>query len=276
LTVPALVTSPASVTENFAGDFEIDRASPIPAYYQVQEWLTQRIESGELAGGFRLPSERELTERLGVSRMTLRQALDRLERECLLIRRQGAGTFVASPRLVGEIGQLRGITAELAEQGQSSRTRVLGLDRAVPPRRVREALGLGPRATAIRVRRVRFVDGHPLSLETSWLHPERCEAILSEDLTDRSLYEVLVQRCGLRLARGYERITATVLDAFESEQLDAKAGQPAFRVQRTTWDASGAPMEFVVTVLRADRFSFEAVLGDGAVERTPTLEQTGA
>src|SRR3954471_16166581 len=100
-----MIASLATVIENFAGHCEIDRASPVPAYYQVQEWLTQRIESGELGGGFRLPSERELTERLGISRMTLRQALDRLEREGLLIKRRGAGTFVASPRLVGEIGQ---------------------------------------------------------------------------------------------------------------------------------------------------------------------------
>ena len=256
----------------FVGDYELDHASPVPAYYQLEEWLAQRIESGELAPGTRVPSERVLTERLGISRMTVRQALERLQREGHLVRRQGTGTFVAGPLLVGEIGELRGISAELADQGRSSRTHVLAVEQTAAPQLVRKALELGPRARAIRVRRVRFVDEDPLSLETSWLHPRQCAAILDEDLSERSLTTVLVERCGCDLAHGRERISAIVLDEFEAEQLGTVTGAAAFRVQRTTWAASGIPIELAISILRGDRFGFEAILGrPGTIERTPTL-----
>lgn len=257
---------------DFVGDFEIDRSLPVPAYYQLEDWLTQRIDSGELVPGTQLPPERELTERLGISRMTLRQALDRLQRESRLVRRQGRGTFVGSLRVVNEIGQLQGISAELAAQGRSSQTRVLSVDRSSPTRLARQALGLTAGVTAIRVRRVRSVDDEPLSLETSWLHPQLCAAVLEEKLADSSLNRVLVEQCGLDLVRAHEQITATVLDSFESLQLEAETGLPAFRVQRTTWDATGAAVEFVISVIRADRFRFEASLGQpGAAERTAML-----
>src|SRR5438132_5361479 len=132
--------------DDFLGDFQLDRSSPVPAYYQLEEWLAQRIDSGELAAGTRLPSERELTQQLGISRMTLRQALDRLERDGLLVRRQGTGAFVGPPRLVGEIGELRGISEEVAAQSRTSNTRILGVDEAQPPRAVQDALGVAPLA----------------------------------------------------------------------------------------------------------------------------------
>ena len=258
--------------DDFLGDFRLDRSSPIPAYYQLEEWLAQRIDGGELAPGARLPSERELTQQLGISRMTLRQALDRLERDGRLVRRQGTGAFVGPRRLVGEIGELRGISEEIAAQIRTWQTLVLGVDEAQPPPAVRDALGISPLAPAIRVRRVRYVDGEPFSLETSWLHPDRCRAVLTTDLTDRSLTDVLEQACDLEPVRGHERITTTVLDAYESEQLGAAPGSAAFRVQRTTWEANDAPVELGISVLRGDRFSFEAVLGrPGVVERTPVV-----
>jgi GntR family transcriptional regulator len=258
--------------QDFVGDFEVDRTSPLPAYYQLQDWLTQRIDSGELAPGTRVPSERELTEPLGLSRMTVRHALDRLQRDGRLARRRGSGTFVAPALLVSEIGELRGISAELAAQGHSSQTRVLGVNKIRAPQLVCEALNIVPRAHAIRVQRVRLVDGEPLSFETSWLHPVHCAAILREDLSEGSLTRLIVERCGRRLERGHERITATVLDDFEAEQLGTFAGAAAFRVQRTTYEAPDVAVEIAISILRGDRFSFEAVLGRTLIaKRTPTL-----
>lgn len=259
---------------DFIGGYRIDRDSPVPAYYQLQDWLTQRIESGDLVPGTRLPTERDLTQFLGISRSTLRQALDRLARDGLLERRQGAGSFVASPRFVGEIGAVRGLSVELADQGSSSETAVLGVEWLVAPPNAREALEIPAAGGAIRVRRVRSVEGTPLSFETSWLHGGHCMPILSIDLTGRSLNQVLTEHCGLDLDRAVERITATVTDEFESEQLQVPLRTPAFRVQRTTWTTTGQAVEFVTSVVRGDRFSFEATLGrHGTSERTPTLAQ---
>lgn len=259
----------------FFGRFVIDRQTPVPAYYQLQDWLMQQIDSGGLPAGAPLPSERQFSEHLGISRMTVRQALDRLQRDGRLIRQRGTGTFVGRAHLVGDMSQLRGVSSELAGQGRSSRTRVLGIEMVMPPRPVALGLGLDPEVDAIRMRRVRSVDDEPLSFETSWLHPDRCRPVLGMDLIDRSLNEVLTEQCGLELAQGHERITATTLDPYEADQLAASPGTAAFRVQRTTWDSAGRPIEVVVSVIRGDRFSFEAVLGshDDAAARyhTPTL-----
>jgi GntR family transcriptional regulator len=264
-----------TTTTGFFGGFGIDRGSPVPAYYQLQDWLAQRIDGGELSAGDVLPSEREFSEQLGISRMTVRHALERLTRDGRLIRQRGTGTFVGTAPLVGDMSQLRGVSAELAEQGRSSRTRVLGAELLLPPRPVAVGLGLPPETEAIRLRRVRSVDHEPLSLETSWLHPELCTCVLDVDLTDRSLNQVLTDTCGLQLAQGSERITATTLDSFEADQLAASPGTAAFRVQRTTWTAAGEPVEVVVSVIRGDRFAFEATLGAPSETNgrfhTPTL-----
>jgi GntR family transcriptional regulator len=252
----------ASGLDQFLHGLLIDRDSDVPAYYQLEEWLQRRIESGDLLPGTAVPSERELAKRLAMSRMTVRQAMTGLQRDGYLVRRPGSGSVVGLPRLVGSIPALSGISAEVARQGHASSTRVLAVDQLEPPSAIGAALGLVHGVEAIRVRRTRRVDDEPFSIETSWLHPELCAAVLDLDLADRSLNDVLVHQCGLDLASGHERITATTLDPFEADQLTLRAGSPAFRVQRTTWERSGEPVEVVVTVIRGDRFSFEAVLGD--------------
>jgi len=253
----------------------IDRDSDVPAYYQLEEWLERRIESEDLLPGTAVPSERELAKRLAMSRMTVRQAMTGLQRDGYLVRRPGAGSVVGRPRLVGSIPALSGISAEVARQGHSSTTRVLAIDQLEPPSAIGASLGLVHGVDAIRVRRTRRVDDEPFSIETSWLHPELCAPVLDIDLGDRSLNDILVNQCGLDLASGHERITATTLDPFEADQLTLRSGSPAFRVQRTTWERSGEPVEVVVTVIRGDRFSFEAVLGDRAAAPQHITDRVG-
>lgn len=254
----------ANGIDHFLHGLLIDRDSDVPAYHQLGEWLTRRIEIGELAPGTAVPSERDLAKRLAMSRMTVRQALTGLQRDGYLVRRPGAGSVVGRPRLVGSTLSLSGISAEAARQGYTSSTRVLAVELLEPPGAIGAALDVVHGVEVIRVRRVRRVDDEPFSIETSWLHPTRCAAVLDIDLADRSLNEVLVEQCGLDLSSGHERITATILDPFEADRLTLSAGAPALRVQRTTWDRSQSPVEVVVTVIRGDRFSFESWLGDRA------------
>jgi DNA-binding GntR family transcriptional regulator len=250
-----MTDSPAA--DFFAG-FVLDRASGEPAYHQLEDWLVGRIRSGELAAGAALPPEREIAAQLGISRMTVRQALDRPVRDGLLVRNRGAGTTVGRPMLVGERGRLSGISDVVARQGRDSVTTVLALDELEPPRDIARELDLESGAAAIRLRRVRRVDDEPFSLETSWLHPTACAALVGTDLNGRSLFEALTNECGLDLAEARESVTATTLDPFEADQLTLDPGAPAFRVRRTTLDGRGGVIEVVSSVIRADRFSFEA------------------
>lgn len=239
----------------------VDHDAPVPVYYQLQEAVRDRLAGGLLAAGTRLPTEREVAQALGVSRMTVRRALARLEREGLLVRRQGDGTYVAEPKVESGVRFLSGFTAELAARGHRTRTRVLDRCATRPDAVVARLLDVPDTGeTAIRLQRVRLLDGTPITLETAWLPAATCHPILGLDLHDRSLYEVLAEVAGVRPAHAVERLTATVLDDFEAGHLDRPAGSAAFLVERTTTGSDGRPMEHVRTLLRADRFAFTTEL----------------
>jgi GntR family transcriptional regulator len=240
---------------------EIDPASPVPAYYQLYEALRSQLGAGPFAPGSRLSTERSIADSVGVSRQTVRQALARLEREGLVHRRQGDGTYVSEPRLDGSLRVLTGFTSELSRRGLRVRNRVLDLKLVTPPTAVGEALGIGTtRDGAVMLRRVRILDGAPATLETVWLPADRCAPLLDIAMENRSLYATLREQLGIEPHRAVERLGATVLDEFEASELDRRPGDPALLVERTTYDRDERPIEAVKSLLRADRFSFSAEL----------------
>lgn len=241
-------------------DIVVDESSPVPAYYQVFEGLRQRLGGPEFPPGSRLPTERSMAQHLGVSRATVREALARLERDGLVNRRQGDGTYVAEPRVEHDMRFLHGFTAELTRRGLRVRSAVLSMGLIRPSVRLRDTLGVpdGP-DSAIELCRVRSLDGSPASLETVWLPGGRCAPLLGVDLNDRSLYDAL-RAIGIHPVRGHEQLTATVLDGFEATQLGQRPGAAAFLVERVTYDADGRCVECVKSVLRADRFTIRTEL----------------
>src|ERR671935_1579500 len=136
----------------------------VPRYHRIAESLRDRIHGGRLMPGTRLDNQRALAKSFGVTLMTLRQALELLERENLIARRHGLGTFVAAPSIDYDILQLRRFAGDLTAQGEHVSTRLLGTRFVTPDRRVATALGVGPRARVLAVERLRLVDGHPMSL----------------------------------------------------------------------------------------------------------------
>jgi GntR family transcriptional regulator len=241
-------------------DIVIDESSPVPTYYQVYEALRQRMGDRDFLPGSRLPTERSMAQSLGVSRAIVRMALDRLERDGLVNRRQGDGTYVAEPRVEHDMRFLHGFTAELARRGLRVRSKVLSMGAVRPSARLRDTLGVqdGPES-AIELRRVRLLDGSPVSLETVWLPGDRCASLLGIDLNDRSLYDAL-HAIGIRPVRGHEQLTATVVDDFEATHLRQQSGAAAFLLERVTYDADDRCVECVKSVLRADRFTIRTNL----------------
>src|SRR5438105_14978420 len=140
-----------------------------PRYHRIAEVLRERIRVGELPSGARLDNRRQLAKRFGVTLMTLRQALELLEREHLITRRHGRGTFVGAPSIDYDILQLRRFAGDLSAKGEHVATRLLATRFSPPDRRVADALGLGPGARVLVVARLRLVDGHPMSLQRSFL-----------------------------------------------------------------------------------------------------------
>src|SRR5579875_35060 len=224
--------------------------------------LRDRIETGRLAAHQRLPSELELSRAHGVARMTVRQALEALEREGVIYRRPGIGSFVAEPRIGMGIGSL---SEELLRTGHLPGARLLRAERARATPLVAEALGLGEDEEVLITVRLRSADGEPLAVETShWsqhLMPD-----LFENLTEGSLWALARDRYGLTPTRIDARLETITLDERTAERLRTHEGAAALLLTRCTYDERGRCFEFARDVYRGDRAAFRirsAVPPDG-------------
>jgi GntR family transcriptional regulator len=243
--------------------FVVDRDGDSPAHAQIASWLRARIAAGELSPGDRLPGERELAATLGVSRMTLRQALSDLEAAGEIVRVAGraGGAFVAEPRIEVDLTHLTGLTDQLMRAGRRAGARVLRAESRAPGRDVALALGLSSRAQAVEVVRVRLANRVPVALETSWFPARLVPDLLERSLTG-SLYAVLRKHYGLDPVSAQERLHAVLADDTTAPLLDVEAGTPLVAVERTAYDASGRAVEFAHDLFRCDRVEF-------LVHRTP-------
>jgi len=212
--------------------------------------------------GLRIPAERELCERFGVARETLRKALDDLARDGYLVRRQGAGTFVARPKIAQRF-RLRSFTEDMEIRGLTSTSKMLWNKRSPAGARLGARLQVSPTEEIITMRRLRLADGEPMALELLSvpisLIPDLDPAILA----DRSFYEYLRSEHGVVIVGGTQTMEPTVLDADEAELLAVPPLSPALLVERVTWTDTGRRVEAVRSVYRGDRYKFHLDLTPG-------------
>jgi GntR family transcriptional regulator len=242
----------------------------VPRYHRIAESLRDRIREGDLTPGTRLDNQRALARSFGVTLMTLRQALELLERENLIARRHGLGTFVASPSIDYDILQLRRFAGDLSAQGEHVTTRVLGSRVTAADRRVTDALDLRPRARVVVIERLRLVDGHPMSLQRSFLPPALGEAVLQADLAVTPLSQILEFKLGVIIERARETVSAVRLGRREARELGCLAGLPAFESERVSHDATGVPVVFDRVFIPGDRFRITRELHYDQSERGAT------
>lgn len=235
----------------------ISKRSPIPLYYQLAELIRERIRSGELASGEQLPSDRELAEQAGISRMTARQAIAYLVRDGTLVVKPGIGTFVAEPKLTYDAHHLLGFTEETMQHGGAVTTTVLEQDVIVPPPLVASALGLGPGETAVKIVRLRGAGETPVLLGTSYVPARRCPGLETADLGSQSLYGLLELRYSIRPQLARQTIEATVANEYESGLFGVDAGTPMLLLEGVTYTDDDRPAEYFKAVYRADRIRLE-------------------
>jgi GntR family transcriptional regulator len=238
--------------------FSIDKGSPIPLYYQIEEWLRGQIASGQLQPGDMLDPEIALSEQLGVSRLTLRQALNNLTNDGLLIRKRAKGTFIAPQRskITFKRDQLMGVTDEVSSEGFSVYSKVLEQVLVPASGLLMQELQLTRRDSVIRIRRLRSIGSEPIVIETT-CHPYQLfPDLLHMDLTDKSIYAILEQKYDSRPDEALDSFVASVASKEESQLLQIDDGEPVMRFQRTGYNKDGLPMEFTRSVYRADRYEF--------------------
>ena len=234
----------------------LDPASREPGYRQLADQIAAAVEDGTLAPAARLPTERGLAADLGVSRMTVRQAFDVLERRGLIERTVGRGTFVAGPRLDVVLGdRVTGFTELSRESGQRAGARVLQAGVEVAPAEVAAALGLAAGALAARIVRVRSMGGLPVTLEDSWLPDALFPGITERDLTG-SLYEVMRRDYGREPRRAVETLEPALARGADIAELGIARRGPLMAVERIAYAADGTAVEFARDRHRGDRARF--------------------
>jgi GntR family transcriptional regulator len=218
----------------------------------VRRHLEERIQ--QLKPHEKLPAERELAETLAVNRLTIRRALDDLDRDGLVYRVQGSGTFVSA----GQISKSFEFTSFSEDmRARDMRPGSLSVTITVEPAgmKVGYALGLSPATPVVHIRRVRTANDAPMCLEDSCL-PEALVPGLADGIRGDSLYEDLAHRFGIHVERADQTIQATVLGETEANQLAVPAFSPAFLVQRTGLDSRGRSVEYAESLYRGDRYSY--------------------
>jgi GntR family transcriptional regulator len=234
---------------------DLDGASPTPLYLQLADAIRCRIAEGAIRTGDALPSERELSDAIGVSRVTVRKSLDMLLREGLLSRRQGSGTYIA-PRIEQPAALIAGFSADMARRGAASGSILVGKETGLPTPDEAMALGLSPDQPVHRLTRVRTADGEPLALERAVVPGA---ALPSVDAIGASLYAAL-EAHGARPVRGLQKLQASLASAEEARLLSIPVGAAVLRIERRGFSADGAPVELTRSAYRGDRYDFMAEL----------------
>ncbi|HMM22533.1 MAG TPA: GntR family transcriptional regulator [Selenomonadales bacterium] len=233
----------------------IDKSSVVPIYYQLKTLIQNRIAAGEYPVGARLPSERELCELHGISRMTVRQAVNDLVNEGRLTREQGRGTFVAKPKIEQGLVALSSFTEEMKRRSLIPGTKLLGFRVTAAEGRVAERLGVAAGEPIHEITRLRLADNEPMAIEISHL-PLRYVPSLPPDLVAAgSLYEIL-RSSGIDMAYAEQTLEASLAKAKETEILRVKPKAPVLLMERTTYRSDGRAVEYVKSVYRADRYRF--------------------
>ena len=249
-------SEPGLGTRILGDRWSVADGTPKPAWVQIEEQLADRIEAGALAPGDRLPPERDLAQALGVSRMTVRQALASLAARGLVERGVGRGTFVREGAPVDhDLTRVAGFTAEVEGQGLAAGARILSARACPAPDRAARALGLAPGAEVLRIERVRLGGGQPLTLEDTTLPSALFPGLLDRDLGG-SLYALMRDAYDRGPASADERLEPVAARAYESEALGVAEGSPLMLVERVAFDAAGTPVEFARDRHRGDRARF--------------------
>jgi DNA-binding GntR family transcriptional regulator len=242
---------------------EVDRSSPVPLYHQIALQLEAAIVDGELPSGARLENETDLARRWGLSRPTLRRAIQELVAKGMLVRRRGIGTQVVNHGHGGVKRQLQltSLYDDLERAGRNPTTDVLVHRFTSADDEIAGLLGLEVGDNILYLERVRNADGEPLALMRNWLPAELAATFTRGQLTDGGLY-ALFRSKGVSPRIAWQRVGARGTTAEEGRALSVRKGTCALTMERMTYDDTGRAVELGRHVYRADLYSFEVMVVD--------------
>jgi DNA-binding GntR family transcriptional regulator len=240
-----------------AVSLQVDRNSPVPLYFQVAQHLEQMIESGDLPAGARLENETDLADRLGLSRPTMRRAIEYLVGLGLVVRKRGIGTQVVQTKVKRDV-ELSSLFDDLTKAGREPSTRVVSFRTEAAPDEVAASLGIAAGTEVYVFERQRFAGGEPLALMRNHV-PADLLTLTEADLEKQGLYNLL-RASGIALRIAKQAIGAKAATAAEARALGERRGAPLLTMERSVYDEQGRAIEHGTHLYRASRYSFDLTL----------------
>ncbi|MDF2986489.1 MAG: GntR family transcriptional regulator [Eubacterium sp.] len=231
----------------------IDKKSPVPAYFQLKNIILEKIKSGEYQAGSLIPSERELSENLGISRMTARQAINQLASENYLVREKGKGTFVNKIKF--EQRNIMSFSETVKRLGMVPVTRVLEFSEEEECFDVKQALELEPEQKIFRVKRLRLADDTPIAVEEVFIPEKLCPDIKKLDLT-KSLYNLLKTTYSIDISHVDNNIEAIKAHKETRSLLMLDSGVPVLKISGISYTKEGKKLFYERDVYRADKYQY--------------------
>ena len=229
--------------------------SPQPLYVQIKETLKKQILDGHYAPHERLPSENELMQKFGVSRITVRQALRDLYNEKLVFSAQGKGTFVSKPKAVQDIQHLQGFAEAMHSKGYDTSARVLSVKEIRPNREIQEQLHIAGGQDVLEIKRVRYLNREPMSLDTSYFSLQIGRRLMNRDLS-LDIFPMLENQLGIALGHADVQLEARAAGAETANFLGINTGSPIMWVTRLTHTRNGEPLDFEYLQFKGESYQY--------------------
>ncbi|WP_249596317.1 GntR family transcriptional regulator [Peribacillus frigoritolerans] len=233
----------------------IDKNSPLPIYFQIEEQIKRQIENGEFQAHDALPSEREYAEQFEISRMTVRQAINNLVNDGYLYRQKGRGTFVADKKLEQQLNGLTSFTEDMKARGLNPSSKLLSFEIIPADKKIASELHISLYAPVYEIKRIRLADDVPMALETVYMSANLIKG-LTEDIINLSLYQYVENYVKLKIDYASQTLESSIASELEVTHLAIPKNSPILFIQRNTFLIDGSPLEYVKSAYRADRYKF--------------------
>ncbi|MGE7605890.1 GntR family transcriptional regulator [Peribacillus frigoritolerans] len=234
----------------------IQKNSPSPIYHQLEEEIKGAIQSLELVPGEMIPSEKEYTEKYGISRMTVRQAISNLVNGGYLYRQRGKGTFVAEKKSDPPLQGLTNFTEDMISRGLKPSTRVISFTEVKADHELAAKLEVEAGTAIFELERVRLADRLPMAYEKLYI-PKDHALDLTEEIAVSATHDYVEEKFGLKVQHGRQVIEAAIAQKKEAEMLEVAEGSPVLLIERRSTLEANQPLAVVRSVYRADRYIFK-------------------
>lgn len=237
----------------------VDKNNRVPMYYQLVDIIVELIETGVLEENKKIPSERELCTQYDISRATVRQAIQVLERDGYIYKKHGKGTYVSPKRMKQELLKFYSFTEEMKKLGKIPSSKVIDFQLITADEKIAKKMQTLEGEKLYKFTRIRLADEEPMMLETSYIPYERFPGILRGDLEENAMYDIFTKRYNAVFTKAEECFRTVSTRSNEAKILNIKKNAPSMMIERWTFEKE-VIIEYTVGIARGDKFKYHVVL----------------